>query len=312
MLSVVKRSAICLLMLPIACSYPELSFGINTSDASDAAEATDTNKADVVMLDTSSETVPSDTKYDAIQHDAFDPHVPSCKPLPGGSLCDHVASFGTKVQIVDSYGDEFCTIPGTTFLVRDMARVLPPSPSQNAKVEVRMAWSKAAIHMHLHVIKENVVPADPMTTSQYYEGDGLEFFLSGTDKLTGAYNAMTDSGAKHFIITAPTDTQPSRGAYYVSGTNLFPIESSLFAARRVSDGYEMELRIPWLFLESSPASGSGIGFDLAVDLNDNPAVLKRQVQGVYAFRPVAATSSCAPNPIDAYCDDRVWCTPKLD
>ena len=62
-------------------------------------------------------------------------------------------------------------------------------------------------------------------------------------------------------------------------------------------------------LPAEPASGESIGFDVGVDINDDPSFSGRQCRVAMAASAIGGGSSrCAAAPIGPWCDDRAFCT----
>jgi hypothetical protein len=224
-------------------------------------------------------------------------------------------SFGGVEQTLDGAGDEFVNVPAMTFQVREMPYL---SPSYQAaidqEVSVRAAWSLDAFVAHVHVTDPLILP--DTVTPTLWNGDTVQFFVAGTSVLTGSYSGTEDGGATHVIIAPPTDTVAARAitlyepCYACSTYTSLPTTS--YAARTVSDGYEVEVRLPWSVYAEPRVSGARFALDLIIGVA-NTSGLGLELEGVLKNDPTLASESCSPTPTThPGCDDRVWCTPRLE
>ena len=229
-------------------------------------------------------------------------------------LCDCLPNFGDRDQTLDGAADEFTDIPAMTFEVSAMPYL---SASYSAaipqEVTLRAAWSYDAFVAHIHVTDPLLLPDSSATL---WNGDNVQFFVAGTSTLTGAYSGTEDGGATHVIIAPPGDATAARGitiyepCYACVMVTALPTTS--FAARAVSDGYEIEIRLPWGATAEPRVSGARFAFDLMIGVaNDSLGGL--QLEGALKNDPTLASTSCSPTPTThPGCDDRVWCTPRLE
>ena len=219
-------------------------------------------------------------------------------------------AFTASPQIIDGKDDDFCGVPAMVFALDNAAVLDAPGVSFPEVVTARIGWDQAGLHVHVHVDDPSLVPS---STPDLWEGDAVELFIAGTSSLTGHFDGTDDGGAIQIVVSAPTADIPSKASYDYAGNGMLdlPYDPSLSAGRVVPGGYEVEVSVPWSSLKDMLAPGSAIGFDLALDVIDNPAAASREQQGLMGFRTVAETScvNTAPHPS---CDDRTWCLPTLE
>lgn len=177
---------------------------------------------------------------------------------------------------------------------------------------IRAAWSERGVHVHAHVQDPAVVVAAGDDVAQ---GDSLELYLAATSELTGPFDGVRDGGAYQVILAPPAGGHPTRATVYLHPAKAVetsePLDPSRFAGRLVQDGYEIEVLLPWR--TAAPAAGTTIGFDVGLNVNDDPATPRRAFQFAIANLPVVDASNCTadvgPQP---FCDDRTWCRPRVD
>jgi hypothetical protein len=227
-------------------------------------------------------------------------------------LCDCVPGFGATEQTLDGAGDEFVGIPPMTFEVSELP-YLSRSATVPARVTVRAAWADDAFVAHVHVVDPAILPDSGATL---WNGDSVQFFLAGTGTLTGTYSGTQDGGATHIII-APTD-----GVVAARGITIYEpcyacvmstaLPTTVYAARTVADGYEVEVRMPWAATAEPRVSGAHIGLNLMFGVANTPGA-GLELEGAMRNDPTLASESCSPTPTThPGCDDRTWCTPRLE
>lgn len=237
--------------------------------------------------------------------DAGDPCVPD-EPV---NLCATIPAF-SGAQAMDGAPGEFCGVPTMRFRVDD-APWKRGSGSFPQVATLRAAWSREGMHMHVHVSDPKIIvaPDDALT-----QGDAVEFHVAGTSELNGPIDGVRDGGAIQVIVSPPGGGFPARATTYFhpeKGVQTEePFDPSRFAARIVDDGYEVEIFIPWS--NASPGSGSGIGFNIVVDIADVDAATGKQMQAAVGYRfplETTCTADVGPQP---FCDNQTWCTPHLE
>lgn len=201
--------------------------------------------------------------------------------------------------------------PSRRFLVSEAARTDPsPAPPRFAqKVEVRAGISPYGFHVFVSVTGDPHVLVEREDLTQ---GDAVEIFVRGTPnrELTGDLAA---DEALHVVITPPTTTSEGLGAQYYEGKRAAPLRDDLFHSRRVRDGYEVELHYPWTELKNQSSPGMNLGFNVAIDVKDDPAATSRELRALMHVQPVASSPACDVLMIsraDPLCDDRTWCFAK--
>ena len=217
----------------------------------------------------------------------------------------------TATQVVDGVGDEFAAIPAQTFALSAAPYTNPtPAPDVPEVVTVRAGWSGLALHAHVHV-EDPAVVLDSAST--LWNGDNVQFFLAGTANLTGAYEGTEDGGAIHVLVSAPDEADTTRAVviYQNVVATTEPFAQGTYAARRVADGYEVELQLTWAANADPRQSGARVGFDLVVGAASSSSV-GLELEGGLANNPVSSSPPCElGGRVQPGCDDRTWCTPML-
>lgn len=294
------RGGLLLFGLMAGCGWPDHRFGGETADgALDGAEL-DSSIADVAVDDTAGLPAPTE-----------------CPPAAEtAGFCAELREF-SGAYALDGAGDEFCRegdagprMPPRRFSVTESARTVPsPAPAGHAeKFEVRAGLDAYGVHVFVQVLGDPRVIVnreDPM------QGDAVEIFVRGNvDPLVGSLE--TDQ-AQHLVLTPPTAAAEGVGWRYLGGVPKLPVAGSQWRSRRVKGGWEVELHQPWSDLKNQPSPGMVMGFDIAIDLDDDPTVAGRDVRVLMHVAPVAGSPSCAALGIgsaDPLCDDRTWCLAK--
>jgi hypothetical protein len=237
------------------------------------------------------------------------------------TMCQRIPVFA-GVQTVDGLGDDFCqTVVATEFDEATGARD-PQYPAAPAPVVghviAQPAWTPSHFVMFAHVVQPIVAP--PSDTLPISDGDGLEVYVSTSAALTGPYGPGADS-AVQFIVVPPSTTLPARAIVATTVNGSRPLLPAYFASRRVEDGYTVELRVPWAELSAAappPNEGDAIGFDIAVNVRlgadaGRPGSGGRY-QGIYNLREPGSDAGTCVGMVSRvpWCDDRTWCTPKIN
>jgi hypothetical protein len=272
--------------------------------------------ADVDVSDVETETADQDAaKSDAAglvdgPVDAAD--ASACVKPVGGDACQSIPAFTGK-QVIDGYDDDFCGIPATQFpytsgvIVHDaMGPPILDAGTSNSAL-IRVGWSMDALHLFIHVHDpEWVAPSPGVCVATCSE---VEIYLAAPGMLTGTYTGTNDGGATQILFSAP----PSTAVAFYTGGQPIPIDPSLYASVVTNDGYNVELQFPWPALHAEPIiSGARVALDFAFDVQDVPDA-GREYQAIYGDQPVdgGASQACGSDPSQPWCDDRTWCTPRL-
>jgi hypothetical protein len=300
-----------------ACGYP--TYGFVPGDSIDAT--VDASEDDTSNRDSSGDARDArDGALDANEGgeggDAGDAPVDTspCPVVDTGNACTTIPKFAAASQIVDGVGDEFCGIPATKLVANAGPRMYPTPPPAgiDTVMWLRIAWSTAAVHIHVRVDQAAVFA--PLSTEELWRGDGIELFISGLSTLTGEYAATKDVGTFQIIAVPPQVGTAARAGVYV-GSDGFQtyLDPAHFAGRLTPTGYELELKIDWVDLKATPTSGKIMGFDAAVDVRQTASSLL-QLQSFIGYRAVSGTTPCGSTPRGPHpsCDDRTWCVPKLE
>lgn len=281
-----------------ACTWPEHRFAEGDAAFADAAAS------DAALDDASdAEALPKPTEC-----------APS--PLKQGA-CEELREL-TGAFVADGAGDEFCrsgdggvAIPPRRFSVKEAARTTPsPAPSGLAeRVEVRAGLSAYGVHVFVQVLGDPRVLVDRVDLVQ---GDAVEIHLRGSHDraLTGAHE---DDDAHHLVLTPPGDDAEGLAARYLHDQRKTPIDDAIWHSRRVVGGWEVELHYPWTTLGNQAAPGMTMGFDVAVDVKDDPGASGREVRALLHYQAVPSSPSCdavGSTTAEPWCDDRTWCIVK--
>jgi len=257
-----------------------------------------------------------------------DASTPSCPANGTIDFCATLPAF-TGAQVVDGVGDEFCALPGQT-IDAHATRVFFYRGASAADVKevatVRAASSSDGLHIHVHVT-DGAIFVQPNGSQQLQEGDALELYVAGFTPKGGTFDGTTDAGALHVIASPPSGAIGARAFVWTSSCDV-PVPASLnpsyYAGRIVSDGWEIELDLPWSALLPTtttppPISGATIGFTVGIDAQDTPGsadgTVERQMLAFTGYTTVSAPSpscdDCGKPDVEPFCDDRCWCTPAL-
>lgn len=299
------RRFVVLAVLATGCSWPDHQF----RDPDDGAAGD---------LDSSAGDGEPDTYLEPEDSSAY-PVPMTCPPqLEKAAPCDELREF-PGVWEPDGDAREFCrdlttgkqATPPRRFTVAEAARTSPsPAPARfKQRFEVRAGLSAYGVHVFVQVLGDPRVLVD---RDDLVQGDAVEIFLRGHHDrtLTGALDA--DEG-HHLVLTPPSTSAEGLGARYVDGKRGAPLADSDWHSRRVQGGFEIELHYPWTLLKNQAAPGTTMGFDVAIDLKDDPTAKGRELRVLMHVTPVASSPSCAAlsvSPADPFCDDRTWCLAK--
>lgn len=243
------------------------------------------------------------------------PPQTSCAPsADSAGLCAELRDFNGAFAL-DGAGDEFCRagapLPPRRFTLSESARTSPfPAPSGlTERFEVRAGIDAFGLHVFVQVLGDPRVVVDRADPTQ---GDAVEIFLRGNvaRDLTGGLEA---DEAHHLVLSPPSATAPGVGFRYLGGVPKTPLSDSYWRSRRVKGGWEVELHYPWTVLQNQASPGMILGFDIALDLDDDPTHAGRDVRAIMHLEPVSSSPACAAlsvDPADPFCDDRTWCLAK--
>jgi len=299
------RAALCIALAGAGCGWSDHQF--DRVDDAAVTDATPDGRTDVDL----------DSGF-PVDDAAGLPDPTNCPPSPTtAGFCAALADFAGAF-VNDGAGDEFCRasdagaqMPPRRFTVTEAARTAPsPPPAGFAeRFEVRAGLDAYGVHVFVQVLGDPRVLVD---RDDPVQGDAVELFLRGTvtRELTG--NLESDEG-NHLVLTPPSATAGGVGWRYLGGVKKLPLSDSDWHSRRVKGGWEVEVHYPWTELKNQPAPGMVMGFDVAIDLKDDPAKKGRDVRALMHVTPVASSASCTAlgvSPADPLCDDRTWCLAK--
>lgn len=253
--------------------------------------------------------------------DSADYPVPTACPPQAErqAVCDEVRHF-PGVWEIDGSGVEFCreedgkqSTPPRRWTIAEAARTEPsPAPASfTQKIEVRVGISPYGMHVFVQVTGDPRVLVDRDDPTQ---GDAVEVFLRGTPPRALTGDLAADDGI-HLVMTPPSTAAEGVGVRYDGVTNTVPLRDDQWHSRRVRTGYEVELHLPWAELVEANQSAPGqvLGFDVAIDVKDDPGAKGRELRAIMHVQPVSSSPSCDAakiTPADPKCDDRTWCLAK--
>jgi hypothetical protein len=227
--------------------------------------------------------------------------------------CSNLPKFGGS-QELDGKGDDLCSIPSFTFgfanaQVKNNYNSIPES--QFEVVTGRVGWSADGIHAFFDVQDASVQTAnmkDPgAAIDRAYQGDSIELYISSSDTLSGL--TANDNNALHLIVPANGPAVIAKASSGGGATHTALAEGQ-YKQATTSAGYAIELKLPWP--GGAPSGGSKVRFDLALnsaDTNCSGVDDMRDAQ-LILFLGTPSPTTC-PGGVDAYCDDRAWCSTTL-
>ncbi len=307
-----KRTLL-LCALTLGC-WPEHSFRDEAGSDAVVDSAIDSTLEDTpdAMLEAE-----SDSGTDADAAEILPPPTTCGASSSKANSCDVLRFFG-GTPVLDGAGDEFCDVdagvaanPPRTFSLVDADRTIPsPVPAGlTQRVTARAGLSSFGLHVFVHVDDPSVV----VDLGDYTQGDAIEIFLRGNTALPLNGDLESDA-AQVVVIIPPTATTSARAAKWLRGKKSASLDGSQFAARRVTGGWEAELHYPWSEILNEASPGQVMGFDLALDVKDDPTASKRAVRAIMHEETVTGGSPACDTfgfaTIDPLCDDRLWCLAK--
>jgi len=149
-----------------------------------------------------------------------------------------------------------------------------------------------ATYLYLLVeVKDNTKTND--SGADWYQDDAIELFIDGNNSKTTNYDGSND-----FQIAFRYND-----AVVHAGTGGITTSGISFAIQDVTGGYNLEARIPWSALNTTPSVGKTFGFEISVDDDDNGGVRDAQVSAFSTlgtaynnpsvFGAVIASNACA-------------------
>jgi hypothetical protein len=223
--------------------------------------------------------------------------------------CTGLPAF-TGTQTLDGDDSDFCNVPSFELNFQNAAKVKEYNPNSKSSPEraiARVAWDGSGIHAFIRVIDPKFVPAANL--DNIWNADGVELmFSSATSGLKGG--TADDSAVTTHVIASPPFVARSKA----SGTNgsQAALETNYYMAGTTSDGYKVELNLPWP--GTPPSAGAQIKFDMEMNAADgtstNGDAGPRDAQAMLYVGSDPGGSPCAGE-LFPYCDDRVWCSTSL-
>ncbi len=140
--------------------------------------------------------------------------------------------------------------------------------------EFRIGWDYRALYIGVRVIDDHVVQTQH--GAYIYKGDDVEVQLD-TDLYGDFYvNAITaDDYQLGFSPGVPPGTSPEAYLWYPSGKAGVPAGVQVGVAM-LSNGYVLEIAIPWSVLGIKPRKGMEMGFAISISDNDNATLAVQQ------------------------------------
>ncbi|HEX7598792.1 MAG TPA: hypothetical protein VF518_11300 [Polyangia bacterium] len=223
--------------------------------------------------------------------------------------CTGLPAF-SGTQTLDGKDDDFCNVPSFELNFKNAARVKEYNTGGANSVErvlARVAWDSVGIHAFIHVIDPKFVPAADL--ANIWNADGIELLFSSTT--AGLKGGTADDAAvtTHVIVSPPLAARSKS-----SGANgsQEALAANLYVASVVSDGYQVELNLPWP--GTPPSAGAQIKFDMEINAADgkstNGDAGPRDAQAMLFQGTISGGSSCGSDAFP-YCDDRLWCSTTL-
>ncbi len=309
-----------LAVLTTACGWPSHVFReIEIDGARDSMLGSDAESD--AAFDGSSDGVDTLDVTDGTSRDvrAETPPATDCPPnAKRANACDVLQAF-PGAFVTDGRGDEFCSEDGGVpenpprrFSVVEAGRTEPsPAPAGfPEKVEIRAGLDSYGVHVFVKIQDDPRILVDLANPVQ---GDAIEIYLRGTVTDRGLTGVHEDDDAHMIVITPPGETADGVAALYRGGVRRLAIAGELWHSRRVAGGWEAELHYPWTTLKNQAQPGMTVGFDVALDVKDDPAAPGRQVRA-YLFHQVVidspACTAVGSATGEPWCDDRTWCVAK--
>jgi uncharacterized protein YjdB len=139
------------------------------------------------------------------------------------------------------------------------ARKVVTGSTYNA-VDFGTMWDEKYFYIGVQVTDDNVVN----DSTDSFDDDSVEVFIDGDHNHGSVYDVNDWQFRKGFGDTALYE-------------RLSETAGVLHATSAIPGGYTVELAIPWVHLGLTPASGLSIGFDIAVNDDDNNGVREGQL-----------------------------------
>jgi hypothetical protein len=126
-------------------------------------------------------------------------------------------------------------------------------------------WDAAYLYLAYHITDDALVQMAAGET--LYRGDSVE--IQFDRDLAGDFNSTSLSTDDYQIGVSPGDfsSQTSEAYLWFPKSQAGSLTNVDIAARTTTDGYDLELRLPWLIFDLSPQRGDHFGF--AASLSDN-------------------------------------------
>ncbi len=226
--------------------------------------------------------------------------------------CAAIPAF-TGTQVLDGYADDFCNVPGFVLAFDSTAGKVNRASGEDAsatypeKATFRVAWSTSLVHVHVEVVDPSVNPNK--NPADIWNGDSVEFMISTNSNLTGL--TSTDANALHVIANSTIGVTVKASGD--SGTHTQISDANFFKALTTSQGYAVEVRMPWPG-GATVTAGTAIYFDAAINsarLNTTDSTAPRNAQALLFQSPNTTKTSCTGAEVAPFCDDRLWCSTKF-
>jgi hypothetical protein len=144
-------------------------------------------------------------------------------------------------------------------------------------------------------VKDNTKTND--SGVDWYQDDAVEIFIDGDNSKNTAYDGIND----YQLAFRYNDAVVHAGSGNITTTGV------TFAIQNVTGGYNLEVRIPWSALNTTPTVGKSYGIEISVDDDDNGGVRDAQVSAFSTagtaylnpstFGTVNGTNTCKDAPV---------------
>jgi len=162
-------------------------------------------------------------------------------------------------------------------------------PADVAGTQWRALYDNTYLYVLVEV-KDNTKFNDSGTS--WWDDDVVELFLDANNSKGASYDGVND----YQLAFRYNDglVKVGTGGMNTSGIN--------FAMASKSDGYTLEVRIPWSSIGTTPAVGKAIGFEVSVDDDDNGGARDAQVSAFSTTGTAYQTPSVFGTVYETTCD----------
>jgi hypothetical protein len=133
----------------------------------------------------------------------------------------------------------------------------------------RVGWDNSYLYLAVKVTDDKYV--QNATGENLYKGDSIEILLDAN--LSGDINSTDLTGDDHQLgVSAGKGAVGKNMEAYMwfPSTKTGALTNLKMAAVSMTDGYRIEVAIPWSIFGVTPADGLKVGFVVSISDNDNP------------------------------------------